>query len=633
MRKVVLPVALALTAITAQNAPAQPANPSQPVVRYQYGDNPAWAAPGFDDSSWPAAAQGSWPIPAFHSDGFVWIRVRMPVPAGSSSGLAIRLSELKTLPAADRVFVNGRDAGGEGGFPPQGQPVYARASQVCLLPEGAAAPGTTALVAVRLWYLPDLRFNGGFGQFQLRIADVETAHLAERASQLSATLGRVPDLAANALLALLGIGLLVFWFQARRTELLWCAALLISYPIYETFFDATDLGFLSISILNWRLLYFLLTFLTMIATVEFIWTVHGLRARGWRRAAYLSSFLFNAAAFAARSGVHASALIAWSHTATIVFVQIFNLITLGASLWVLLVRRYNRAIAAAMSVIPFASCIAFFGLRESWFIGTVYVDLFNLGFLLSGFAIAAMLIRRAIAAWRQGDQLRIEFAAAREIQRRLVPAALPDFDHFRFHAVYLPAAEVGGDFYQVFPEDDGAALIVVGDVSGKGLKAAMTGTLVIGALRMVAHEGFTPSKILSRLNAQLAQSSDGGFVTCLVARVTTDRTLTLANAGHLAPYRNGEEIPLDSGLPLGITADATWSESTLQLDSGDALVLLSDGVVEARNAAGELFGFERTAAIASQSAQSIAGAAQRFGQEDDITVLTLAFAPAEVLHA
>ena len=106
-----------------------------------------------------------------------------------------------------------------------------------------------------------------------------------------------------------------------------------------------------------------------------------------------------------------------------------------------------------------------------------------------------------------------------------------------------------------------------------------------------------------------------------------------ANAGHLAPYYNGKEIPCSSGLPLGLTPHNEYIESVLQLDPGDTVTLLSDGVVEARNHAGELFGFERTRAISGESAQTIAEAVLSFGQEDDITVLTVTMAPAAVIGA
>jgi serine phosphatase RsbU (regulator of sigma subunit) len=194
---------------------------------------------------------------------------------------------------------------------------------------------------------------------------------------------------------------------------------------------------------------------------------------------------------------------------------------------------------------------------------------------------------------------------------------------FHIETSYLPAQEVGGDFYQVIAQQDGFALIVVGDVSGKGLKAAMTGALAIGALRTLAGENLSPGILLARLNRQMLSAQESGFITCLCVRISAQGAVTMANAGHLSPYRHGEEIELDSGLPLGLAADAGYEESTLQLATGDMLTLLSDGVVEAMDAHHQLFGFERTQAISTQSAEAIAAAAQAFGQEDDITVLTL----------
>lgn len=248
-------------------------------------------------------------------------------------------------------------------------------------------------------------------------------------------------------------------------------------------------------------------------------------------------------------------------------------------------------------------------------------------------AIIAFILRdqRQIAVQRAS--LAGEMQAGRELQRHLVPLTLPPISGFRCEAAYIPAAEVGGDFYQIFPCTDGSVLIVLGDVSGKGLKAAMTGTLVLGAIRSMSQETLSPSQILFRLNSQMASSTDGGFVTCFAARITADGALVIANAGHLAPYRNGEEISLESGLPFGITSDITYTDSTLQLAPNDRLTFLSDGVVEAQSLTGELFGFDRTAAISTQSADEIARAAQAHGQQDDITVLTLQFVPAEVLHA
>jgi serine phosphatase RsbU (regulator of sigma subunit) len=169
----------------------------------------------------------------------------------------------------------------------------------------------------------------------------------------------------------------------------------------------------------------------------------------------------------------------------------------------------------------------------------------------------------------------------------------------------------------------GAKLVVVGDVSGKGLKAAMTGTLAIGALRALATEGLGPGAVLERLNRQLAETSNEGFITCMCARIGAQGEVTVANAGHLPPYRNGEELVLEPDLPLGIAPEVQYAERAFRLELGDQLTLLSDGVVEARDERGDLFGFERTRAISAQSAAAIAKAALEYGQADDITVLTL----------
>jgi len=238
-------------------------------------------------------------------------------------------------------------------------------------------------------------------------------------------------------------------------------------------------------------------------------------------------------------------------------------------------------------------------------------------------AIVYAVLRYAVDYRHRQTAMEREFQNAREVQQVLVPEALPSIPGFNLTSAYKPAREVGGDFFQILSAGEGGALIVIGDVSGKGMPAAMTVSLLVGTVRTLAHYTQSPGEILTAMNYRMLSRSAGGFTTCLVVRVDRDGRLTVANAGHLAPYINGRELPLKNGLPLGLEAKTTYPESTFALAANEQLTLLTDGVVEARGRTGELFGFQRTASIASGTAEAIAQAARDFGQEDDITVLTL----------
>jgi serine phosphatase RsbU (regulator of sigma subunit) len=173
----------------------------------------------------------------------------------------------------------------------------------------------------------------------------------------------------------------------------------------------------------------------------------------------------------------------------------------------------------------------------------------------------------------------------------------------------------------------------VGDVAGKGLPAAMLVSMLVGAIRSEAAHTRQPATLLATLNERLLGRTRDGFATCLVAHLSPSGQLTLANAGHIPPWHNGRALDIPGSLPLGVDPNPGYTPYTFTLSPGDRLTFVSDGVIEARNPSGELFGFDRTAAVSTQSAESIAHSARTFGQEDDITVLTLAFASKEVAHA
>jgi hypothetical protein len=241
-----------------------------------------------------------------------------------------------------------------------------------------------------------------------------------------------------------------------------------------------------------------------------------------------------------------------------------------------------------------------------------------------------LLVAITFAAWRfQTEQTRRqgrrdeEFRSAQQVQQVLIPQELPHLPGFSVDAIYKPAGEVGGDFYQIVGTPQGGLLAVIGDVSGKGMPAAMTVALLVGTVRTLAHYTQSPGEILAAMNLRMLSRTQGGFTTCLVLRADADGKLTVANAGHIAPYLNGVELAVESGLPLGLAAAVTYPEAAFTLHPDAHLTLVTDGVVEARNAAGELFGFDRTAAMSCESADQIAKTAELFGQDDDITVLTV----------
>ncbi len=217
-----------------------------------------------------------------------------------------------------------------------------------------------------------------------------------------------------------------------------------------------------------------------------------------------------------------------------------------------------------------------------------------------------------------------ELEAARAVQQVLVPEEIPSLPGFKIESEYWPAGQVGGDFFQILPTAPGGALIVIGDVSGKGMPAAMTVSLLVGTFRTLAQYTASPGEILAAMNRRILVRSKDGFTTCLVLRADLDGTLTVANAGHLPPYCNGEELAVEGGLPLGLRAQSTYEETTFALEPDAQITLLTDGVVEARSANGELFGFARAQTWSRKSATQILEAARAFGQEDDITVVTLA---------
>lgn len=212
-----------------------------------------------------------------------------------------------------------------------------------------------------------------------------------------------------------------------------------------------------------------------------------------------------------------------------------------------------------------------------------------------------------------------ELEAARSVQELMIPREKVDTPGYEVDSVYKPAAEVGGDFFHLETTPDGGLLVILGDVAGHGMQAAMNVSMLMGVLRYTQEK--RPARVLESLNRVLQGSES--FTTCQAVWFGPEGEVVIANAGHLPPYLNTQEVRLPGGLPLGVVPEVKYDEVRLYLHPGDRLLMMSDGVVEARQGSGELFGFDRVHNLSNQSAFYIADAAKAFGQEDDITVLTI----------
>jgi phosphoserine phosphatase RsbU/P len=618
----------------------------QPVVsldglwRFHPGDNPAWATPGFDDSQWPLIrSDESWTQQGYAGlSGYAWYRFRLQVPDGSKP-LSLLLADILT---SYRIYADGNLMGAFGDLPPHAVVPSSSLPRVCDLPRSNQHGPRTIQIAIRVWHYPAWAAYVPGGSFEPGNLAGDSSLIHQRLSLLQLI---QPNLKVNlytysilaALLGLLALGL--FFLNRTDREYLWFALLLLASAADAA---AQIAEYAPVPIQVFDLADGCLTALFSVAALLFFARVLRARRTLWWWLAVCASSLacFTVALY-------------WSGLTSVPAAGLFEILCLLPSqLWILivLVRSAVRRNGEARLLILPASLMFGYSLANN-LMGLTYQfgwqrirDNLDLLLLRHPFPLAlqdvvntvfaffmvAFLIRRFALARREEQRLAGEFEAARSVQSLLIPAAPPATPGFKIESVYLPAQEVGGDFFQVLPGADGSLLIVVGDVSGKGLRAAMTVSTIVGALRNEPDRD--PARILRHLGHVL-HGNITGFVTCFVARIASDGSLTLANAGHLSPYRNSEEIHATSGLPLGITANEDYGESTSTLAPGDTLTFVSDGVVEARSVQGELFGFDRTRQISSRSSEQIAAAAQAFGQQDDITVLTVQYSPAVVAHA
>jgi hypothetical protein len=631
--------------------------------------NPAVAAADFDDSTWPvrnaqdsfadlpdedhpAGSTGLNPKSDFKSDSksaypsgghhpFVWYRLHLklapnhgPVallielPVSHNTSMNFGTSELGV-----DVFADGKQVQPEG---PHGDAAE-RFQQISRTYDLKLAPSQTTLtLVVRSIFIP-----GGFGTHtglfstrKLRLGNHDDLERSLELWQNNSLLERLPRLVNSILLIVLALFLLALYFsQKGHNEYLWLA-------LYELF--QAPLGFVDLmgSSARMELFWYAAVSLQLVLCSAYLYFEFLIAFLALRRRWYIQLLRYTAPIMAGTGPT--LLLVGHSEGVGVLLVVVF----LGSFLWIvgwiafifitLIKATLRRNFEAGLLLIPLALSLVgiiepvLMGGMSEWTghpfrspltiqAGPIPIHFSSIADFTGIFVIVLIIFVRFLRIHHDQERASSELAAARSVQELMIPQEKLETPGFEVESIYNPANEVGGDFYHVQSTSDGGLLVVIGDVAGKGLKAAMNVSMLMGALRR--NPECSPARILESLNRVL--TGGDSFTTCQAAWFGANGELVVSNAGHLPPYLNSQEVALPGALPLGVLPDVSYKEVRLYMHPGDRILLMSDGVVEARKASGELFGFDRVHNLSNQSAFYIADAAKEFGQEDDITVLTV----------
>jgi hypothetical protein len=654
----------------AQVTVGQAAVPLYGPWKFQTGDSPQdpktgqplWAEPDFDDSQWasvdltpPAgkfdpANPDAAPVPGWRAKGhptywgWAWYRLTVPLAANSPNPA---LAGPAYVDGAYQVFLNGNLLGSVGKFGGAGKAptIYWYQPTMFLLPQAPSSgspignqilPGheSQQILAFRVWMpswfnSPD---DGGIRSAPLLgdAGSIRAELRLEWTARIRACGYSFFEGLLFFLLAIVAASLILFDRSDKvyvvvaavlsanaSLDLLYALANLTTLLSFTNYVLLLDCVFLPLMMGGWMLVWWIWFRLTRPAWVP--------RAIGLLTVAYMLSQALGGDYFSAVP--HSFGL--FSHAASVVVRLLFlPLMLLIVGLGIRKEGREGWLVLPAfvpMLIGQFQSELGSLHIPEFWAPFGIIIFLGQIGIDLSAAAISILLLRRLFLSVRRQRQLALDVKQAQEVQQVILPEAHLILPGLTIESEYRPAREVGGDFFQIIPhKTDGSLLIVAGDVTGKGLKAGMLVALLVGAVRSTLDWSDDPMAVLRALNKRVLGRADAQ-ATCLAMRIAADGEVTLANAGHMPPYLNGEPIAMEGALPLGMSESAEFSEMRFQLNAGDRLVLLSDGIVEATNANGQLFGFERVHDLlrSATNAAEIASAAQAFGQEDDISVISV----------
>lgn len=599
----------------------------------QPGDNPAYADPRYDDSHWmrfdPHTDLRNL-LPSARPD-VVWYRLHVKV-APNQTGLAL---EEYALARAYQIYANGHLLMQAGTITPfHAYSVGARLVEP--IPNAQIATGSL-VIALRV-HVARAEWTGGFPGFYYYNLDLGQ----ESALRQQIWLTIIGQSAVSWLYDFIGLGLgivaiALFYSQRDHKEYLWIflqfivTAILAPIGLYNSLHDVPA----------YRAL---ITEPLVVAQIVFSALVYlaFLKVR-------INRWIGGLLAVSALGLAVAIPVIASGQVSTVLstLAEVPLLLLVAGVIPVLLLVHWRRGngeagillipcVLASLSIYAQVVTFAFQSFPATSSLGIRLADVMT-GVHLGPFTITAgqvsnllvevsltlIIVLRATRISRQQAMLESELEAARQVQQVILPDQIESIPGFAIESVYLPAQQVGGDFFQILPVAGGGLLLVLGDVAGKGLPAAMLVSVLVGAIRSTADYTTDPAEILASLNERLVGRTNGAFSTALAARIEADGTVMLANAGHLPPYLNGREMEIAGALPLGVKAGTQYPAIRFQIAAGSRLTFYSDGVVEAQNQKQELFGFDRSREMSTQSAMDVAEAAQRFGQQDDITVVAI----------
>ncbi len=601
--------------------------------RFQPGDDPRWAEPWFDDTSWAlVASDRDWSEIGYGNlSGVGWYRFRIVLPADTGT-YSLSVPEIYTC---YQLFADGQLLLTQGKLPPNPVIFHTRPALVTLTTSPTTQPRPIT-IALRIWEAPawsQYRSGGLQGVMLVGHSDLLATQFDDFEARRRWGVSDWLDLSLLDLLACV-ISLALYFSRRSEQQYLWFSLLVLGAagshlmstweylrvcPIFAT--EAVKDSFLT---------------LFLVASLLFFQTLlNGNRTLFFKFALLYCPLWFVDGLIAGPAGLSTTQ-------------QNFGglLFTLPIYLWIILLvgKRYRQRHRDARLLL-FPVLLLFGALFYHQFVWTLetaglgfarylyirirhpfYLTLEDVAEAFFLLAMLGILLNRFARTRRDQDRIASELDAARSVQQLLVPAAAPVIPGLAIATAYHPAQEVGGDFFQILPLPSGGVLVVIGDVAGKGLPAALTVSLAVGSLRTLADFTDAPGEILAGLNRRL-HVRGSGFTTCLALRFSPDcAVLTVANAGHLPPYVNGFELATEPSLPLGLDPAAFFAESRFGLAVGDHLTVLTDGVPEAMHGR-TLFGFERTQSLSRGHAAYIADAARDFGQADDITVLTIDVVP------